>query len=125
MLFRYFQELCLLAEEDVGPLGFVVGFQSTSSRLAFFLWQIGVDPSARGKGVATDLVRAAVANAKILGCVALECTITNKSSYRVFEKVAQDEGSKLVKLGVVDFVDPISNQADSEELFRLPFRNVG
>ncbi len=61
----------LLATEGRRPIGFLRGSllrQIRTSRPQFFLYEIGVVPSARRRGVGTALVERMLADARRIGC---------------------------------------------------------
>ena len=50
LLCKDFSDSCVVAEEDGQLLGFVTGYRPPGRENAIFLWQVGVDAKARGKG---------------------------------------------------------------------------
>jgi len=57
LMSRMFDETCLVAEDSQGKrLGFVMALRPPRRPQSIFVWQVGVAPEARGKGVATGLL---------------------------------------------------------------------
>ncbi|AXK45896.1 diaminobutyrate acetyltransferase [Brachybacterium saurashtrense] len=83
-----------LALSDGAPVGFVLGYRRPSAPETLFVWQIGVDSSQRGKGVAGQLLDDLLAG--LPEVTALETTITedNTASQRLFASFAQRHGAR-------------------------------
>jgi diaminobutyrate acetyltransferase len=102
---RYLGNSCYIAEIGDRIIGFSMGMRSQRDPETFFLWQIGVIPGLRGKGVAKELVEAMERRARSLGCSKIEATVdpANRQSYRLFEgmgyvNVSEREG-ETIKIG--------------------------
>jgi len=93
-----FAETCILAEE-AGPeggaggalRGFVVGFVPPDAPEAFFVWQVGVDPAARGQRLGSRMLDALAREHASRGGTHLEATVTpsNAASLRLFRSFAE------------------------------------
>lgn len=55
---KLFSQTCLVAEIDGQLAGFVMAFQPPEQEDTVFVWQIGVHPAYRGRGLATKLLSA-------------------------------------------------------------------
>lgn len=96
-----FRDTCITARGDDGRLtGFVTGFLSPRDPSRAFLWQVGVDPDHRGRGLAHALVRAFAQSARAAGAVSLETTIApdNAASLALFSSFAASVGSSLRRI---------------------------
>lgn len=80
-----FSSSSLIAEDpsDPTPLGFVMGFRPPEDHDTLFVWQIGVDERARGRGLAARMLDHLVAE---LGVTHVEATVTpsNAASAALF-----------------------------------------
>ena len=54
---KYFNKTSIIAETDGKLVGFVSGFIQPNSPDVFFVWQVAIDESQRGKGLATRLIQ--------------------------------------------------------------------
>ena len=89
IMLRYFGNSCFVADYNGNIVGFVLGFVSQVHDKTYFLWQIGVDKSMRGKGIGKMLLEKVEKEVRKLGCNRIELTIDpkNMSSKRLFEKI--------------------------------------
>ncbi len=116
IILRYFGNSCFVADYNGDIVGFLLGFVSQVHDKTYFMWQIGVDPSIRGKGIGKMLLEKAEKEARKLGCSRIELTIDpkNKLSKRLFEKmgyinVSAKEGDFVRLMGniaVKDYYKP-------------------
>ncbi|MCP8616120.1 diaminobutyrate acetyltransferase [Salirhabdus salicampi] len=91
MMCEFFAETCVVAKENNKLVGFVTAFIPPERPDVVFVWQVGVDASQRGKGLASQLLlhilnRDVCSNVKFL-----EATVTpsNKASQTLFRRLAQ------------------------------------
>jgi len=91
MLAEYYPDTCIIAELDGQPVGFVTGFRPPSALSTLFVWQIAVDPSCRGRGIARGMLNALLDRLVPDGVQYLEATITpsNEPSQHAFHAVAR------------------------------------
>ncbi len=96
ILMDHFGGFFLVARDDGDIAGFEVGFPSKSRTDTYFLWQIGVSPEHRGRGVASSLVRATEQVAAEAGCSAVEATVDalNEPSCSLFESLGYSVESR-------------------------------
>jgi len=89
IMLRYCGDTCFVAEYDKTIVGFVMGFLSQVHDKTYFMWQIGVDPSLRGKDIGIMLLREAEKEIRTRGCERIELTVAaeNTVSQRLFEKM--------------------------------------
>jgi L-2,4-diaminobutyric acid acetyltransferase len=97
LLCRNFADSCAVAERDGKLVGFVTGFRSIEHPDVWFLWQIGVDPSARGQGLAGRLAHFVLDNLVPQGVRFLETTVTasNEASRALFAGIARRLNTEL------------------------------
>lgn len=93
LMARDFAATSRLAVSDGEPVGFVLGYQRPTAPGTLFIWQIGVDASQRGKGVAGQLLDHLLVS--LPEVTALETTITadNTASQRLFASFAARHGA--------------------------------
>ncbi len=68
-------------------VGFLLGFVSQTDPDEFFIWQLGVSPQHRGKGIAGKIMDYTLSIATESGCRRITATVetTNKPSQLLFE----------------------------------------
>lgn len=111
LLFSDFGDTCVLAEEDGELLGFVLAYRPPAHPDELFVWQVGVAPEARGRGLATKLLDAALAQPAARGVRYLTATVSpdNEASRKTFAAVARARGvefSITPRFGAALFVEP-------------------
>ena len=99
LLCRDFASSCAVAERDGKLEGFVTGFRNIDRPDVWFLWQIGVAPTARGQGLASRLAHFVLGTQSPDGVRFLETTVTesNKASRALFASIARRLDTELVE----------------------------
>lgn len=96
---RDFAATSVVARDEGGsPIAFVTGYIRPERPEALVVWQVAVDESQRGKGLAGTLLDELTARvAKELGITAIETTVTpdNTASDRLFTAFADRHGAAL------------------------------
>ncbi|WP_041717939.1 diaminobutyrate acetyltransferase [Alkalilimnicola ehrlichii MLHE-1] len=89
-----FADTSVVAEMDGQIVGFVIGYRPPKRPDSIFLWQVGVDAAARGKGLGKRLLRAFLAAPGARGATLLETTISpsNEASRALFASIARELG---------------------------------
>jgi L-2,4-diaminobutyric acid acetyltransferase len=111
LLFSDFGETSLIAEEGDDVLGFVLSYRPPSRPDELFVWQVGVAPEGRGRGLATQMLDAVLAQPACKGVRFLTATVSpdNEASLRTFAAVARRRGvaiSTLPRFGAALFAEP-------------------
>lgn len=122
-----FGDSCVVARDGNDHLvGFVTGFVSPRDPDRLFLWQVGVDPDHRGRGMAHALLHAFVNVARTDETTVLETTITpdNRGSLALFASFAQSQGSRLERVGTYPGAWLGEGHAD-EDRYRIVLRPGG
>lgn len=90
----YFRDSCVLAHHGTQLIGALIAFKHPRQRETLFVWQIVVDPVARGRGLAGRMIDLAIQQT---GCTWLETTVSpsNHASRHLFESWAQHHSAKL------------------------------
>jgi L-2,4-diaminobutyric acid acetyltransferase len=93
-----FASSSLIAEDpsDPTPLGFVMGFRPPEDDDTLFVWQIGVDERARGRGLAARMLDHLVVE---LGISHVEATVTpsNTASAALFRGLGTRHDAPVVE----------------------------
>jgi L-2,4-diaminobutyric acid acetyltransferase len=94
MLGKYFYNTCAVAELGRKTVGFVTGFRHPGKLDTWFVWQIGVDAEARGKGVARKLLEHVLNRPENADIRYIETNISpsNTPSQSLFLGFARDRG---------------------------------
>lgn len=95
LLCTHFAETCVLAECDGEPVGYVTGYIPPTQSDTVFVWQIGVAPAGRGKGLGVTMLRALFSREICRDVRYMDTTITpsNTVSRRLFARVAEKMGA--------------------------------
>ncbi|WP_281242980.1 diaminobutyrate acetyltransferase [Thalassobacillus cyri] len=96
MMSEFFSDTCVIAKEDEKLVGFVTAFIPPEHPDVVFVWQIGVDSSQRGKGVASKLLNELVSREACREVRYLEATVTpsNEASQSLFRRLARDHDTE-------------------------------
>lgn len=117
---RDFAATTVVARDEAMPCGFITGFVRPDAMDTFFVWQVAVDHSYRGRGIAGRMLHDLADRMPGLGCRFLEATVTpgNTASTRMFEAFARDHGGELERRDL--FTEQhFPSGHDAELLFRI------
>lgn len=94
-----FADTCVVAERGGRIVGWVSGYRPPATPDAMFVWQVAVDSSARGEGLAARMLDALIARPAAAGATSLITTITeaNAGSWALFAAFARRHGATLTK----------------------------
>ncbi|ADU30257.1 diaminobutyrate acetyltransferase [Evansella cellulosilytica] len=108
MMCEFFSETCVVAKEDGKVVGFVTAFIPPEKNNVLFIWQIGVDASQRGKGIASKMLQQLLERnvCKKVKYVEATVTPTNIASQSLFFRLARELNTECTV-----------NECFSEELF--------
>jgi L-2,4-diaminobutyric acid acetyltransferase len=121
---RQFGSTSVVAEVDGEIVGFVTGFRPPEHPEVIFVWQVGVDASMRGRGLAKRLLLELVALPGCAGVTHMHTTVTpsnapSRALFRSFGRAVDAEVEVGPYLTEEMFPDP---GHEAEELFRIgPF----
>jgi len=90
-----FGETCLVAEDAGQPVGLIVGFHPPHQPGAAFVWQVGVLPSHRGRGLGLRMLQAWKALPANAACRWVTATVAddNHASQALFQSLARVTGT--------------------------------
>ncbi|ABC28368.1 Histone acetyltransferase HPA2/related acetyltransferase [Hahella chejuensis KCTC 2396] len=105
------------------PGGFISGYLLPEDANTLFIWQVAVDRTMRGKGLAGKMLRAILARDACRTVSHLQTTInpSNQASWKLFEKLAQDLGADMQRRTLFD-ASQFSDDHEEEVLLTIgPF----
>lgn len=96
LLADHFAETCAVAEVDGQLVGFVTAYRLPKDPSVLFVWQVAVDPSMRGQGLALRLLDDLAQRDWFKQIQQVHCTISpsNAASNGLFNKFAARLGSQ-------------------------------
>jgi L-2,4-diaminobutyric acid acetyltransferase len=94
LLCTHFAQTSIVAEDDGELHGFVLAYRPPTLPTSLFVWQVGVVPAARGRGLAGRLLQAALDQPACAGVDSLCATVSpdNKPSLALFHGFARRRG---------------------------------
>jgi L-2,4-diaminobutyric acid acetyltransferase len=120
----HFAGTCALAEMDGKIVGWVSGYIPPEQSDTLFIWQVCVDPAARGQGLGRRLIADVLSRPACRHVTMLECTITdsNEPSWALFTSIARRLGAQLQQVEHFTRDNHFAGQHDSEFAVRIgPF----
>ncbi|CRK54037.1 L-2,4-diaminobutyric acid acetyltransferase [Rhodococcus sp. RD6.2] len=96
---RDFHDCSVVAELDGRVVGFVTGYVRRDDPSTLFVWQVAVDESARGHGVAAAMLNELLDHLSHQGITRLETTISpdNGASIAMFTSLARHRYTTITK----------------------------
>jgi L-2,4-diaminobutyric acid acetyltransferase len=123
LLSDHFRETCIVAEFQGVVVGFVSAYFIPKRPQTLFIWQVVVDSSQRGHGVALQMINALLTRLGGQQPSAIETTVnpSNVASRALFERLARQWGSTLE---MSPFLEALAfgpeGEHESEILLRIP-----
>jgi L-2,4-diaminobutyric acid acetyltransferase len=120
---RDFAETSAVARVGDQVVGFVIGYVRPDAPNTVVVWQIAVDASQRGRGIAGSLLDGLVGRMSERGVTHLETTITpdNESSIGLFGSLASRRGAAMERSSLFHS-SQFPDEHESEDLYRIgPF----
>ncbi|AWB65120.1 diaminobutyrate acetyltransferase [Saccharobesus litoralis] len=121
----HFSTTSVAALQEGKLVGFISAYILPQQPDTLFVWQIAIDKSLRGQGMAPKMVKHILERPTCSDVRFIETTITpdNQSSWRVFEKLASQLESDLKHDVFLDKDQHFNGQHESEALVRIgPYR---
>ncbi len=116
-----FGDTSVVAETEGEPVGFVTGFRPPRRPEVIFVWQVAVDASMRGRGLARRMLETLVGLDGCRGVSHLETTVTpsNGPSRALFRAFARSAGADMtIAPGFGPELFPGGGH-EAEELYRI------
>ena len=121
LMCSHFAESSVIAKHHGETIGFAFGYLVPSRPDTLFIWQIGVDPSFRGKGAGVLMLRSLIAREALANVRYVEATVgpSNGASLALFQRFAEQTKSAIaIKSGFTsDLFDTPGHEA--EDLVRI------
>ena len=120
----HFAETSVVAEEDGKLVGFISAHIIPAKPNTVFVWQVVVDKSQRGKGLAKKMLKEVIKRPTCAQVKYMETTITpdNEASWALFRSFARDLGTELNHSIWLEKEAHFGGQHDSEALLCIgPF----
>lgn len=123
---RDFRETSVVAERDGTIGGFVTGFVRPADPQTVFVWQVAVDESLRGHGVAAAMLNRLLDHLAHQGITRLETTISpdNFASQALFTAVARQRYTSIKRQNLFT-ANQFPDQHESEELYIISDDTTG
>lgn len=120
---RDFAETSVVAKVDGHPVGFVIGYRRPSAPETALVWQVAVDASQRGQGLAGKLLDELFTRLVRQGVRYLETTVTpdNEASIRTFASFAKRWDASMERSELFARKDFASDDEphEAEDLYRI------
>lgn len=120
---RDFADTSVVAKVDGRAVGFVIAYRRPSAPDAALVWQVAVDASQRGQGLAGALLDALFTRLVGQGVRYLETTVTpdNEASIRTFASFATRWHAPMEQQRLFDASDfPVDDEPhEPEDLYRI------
>jgi L-2,4-diaminobutyric acid acetyltransferase len=116
---------CVIARKDQCIVGFVSAYRIPQREDTLFVWQVAVDASARGTGLAKTMLRDLLARPLVRACAHLETTVSpsNTPSRRLFHALARELDAPVNETVLFAESDFGGEDHECETLIRIgPFR---
>lgn len=120
----HFASTSVAAELNGEVVGFISGHSLPTSSDTLFIWQVAVGEAARGKGLATKMLKAILQRPQNTSFKFIETTITddNQGSWALFNGLAKKLGTQLERSVMFDREQHFGGSHDTEFLARIgPF----
>lgn len=116
-----FANTAIAAEDEAGNLvGFISGYRPPQRPESLFVWQVAVDSSMRGQGLAARMLHGLVARLHPLGVRYIETTISpdNAASQALFLKVFSQLGIEHTTSTLFSSQQHFNGEHEDEVLYR-------
>ncbi len=105
---------------DGAVVGYVTGYVRPDDADTYFVWQVAVDTSQRGRGIAGSMLDDVLERVTSRGIRHLETTVTldNAASLALFERASQRWGAQVHRSVLFD-TEAFPDAHDAEMLLRI------
>lgn len=123
----HFSKTCVLAERNGEIIGWVSGYISPDDPKSIFVWQVAVDESARGLGLARQMINQILSRPVAKGVERILTTITpsNQSSWALFSSLAKSLGAPISDTPYFERDKHFDGRHETENLVTIgPFASI-
>ncbi len=116
-----FSDTCVIAEKDGSLAGWISAYRPPGDRKTLFVWQVAVHESARGEGLALQMIDSLLSRDTVHGVTCMKTTITadNKASWALFRRLAVRLSAPLVSEVGFDRDRHFGGEAETEHLVTI------
>lgn len=116
----HFSDYCCIALVEDKIVGFVSGYIHPQYDDVYFVWQVGVDSSMRGQGLASQMIVNILNRDHLKDINYIHTTISpsNKASQRVFEKLTKEFNVDVEKETIFEIED-FCHGHEEEVLYKI------
>lgn len=99
LLADHFRDTCVVVRRGEKMVGFLSAYLLPSDRSTLFVWQVAVDETARGNGLAGRMLDELLARPAVAGATRLHTTVSpgNDASRGLFRSLAERHGATLTE----------------------------
>lgn len=121
LLCSHFAGTSVVAESGDAITGFISAYLEPTAPDTVFVWQVAVDESQRGTGLAGRMLDAIVSRTECAGVRWLETTVSpsNRASRRLFERFADRHGARLEERPFLEAAHFGDSGHEAEPLLRI------
>lgn len=121
LLCSHFRDTCVIAEEDGRLVGFLSAYLIPNRPDTLFAWQMAVDESARGRGLAGQMLDHLLAQPACAAVRSIETTVSpdNRASRRVFTRLAEKRHTTESEGSFLEAAHFGDETHDAERLIRI------
>ena len=121
LLCTHFSDTCVVADEGGDLIGFVSAYRPPTDPDVLFVWQVGVKPVARGRGLAKRMIRNLLERDTCESVNFLEATVTpsNVASQALFRSLADEHDVRCAERCWFPAETFGSGEHEAEVLFRI------
>lgn len=117
----HFKETSVIAVDKSGAVvGFVSAYINPSSKDTLFVWQVAVDSSARGEGLALEMLKniSKRENLKEIAYITSTISPQNSASIALFKRLAKELNAKIDSFEYIK-IEHFINSHEDEMLFKI------
>lgn len=117
----HFSDTSITAKKNEKLVGFISGYVLPKKPSHLFIWQVAVDKSARGLGLAKQMLKGIIKRPKNNQIEYINTTIThdNQASWALFESLAKSLNAKLIRSTLFEKETHFKGQHETEFLLTI------
>ncbi|ASP37580.1 diaminobutyrate acetyltransferase [Bacterioplanes sanyensis] len=115
----HFRDTSVVAKSGGTPVGFISGYRIPDRPDTLFVWQVAVDSSARGMGLASRMLRHLIDQVGQVEYLHTSITASNEASWRTFQRLARDLDAPMKEDVMFDYDRHFDGRHDTEALVMI------